>query len=96
MHDWKIDLEIFKVLHCLFYGVIIDLFGQMTSKQVLLFSRKLKQCESREGEHFRFSTQRFVAQWNCFLFVSVPSYDTTTEQAFVPGHLSRQPLGPGQ
>jgi len=21
---------------------------------------------------------------------------TTTEQAFVPGHLSRQPLGPGQ
>jgi len=24
------------------------------------------------------------------------SYHTTTEQAFVPGHLSRQPLGPGQ
>ena len=22
--------------------------------------------------------------------------DTTTKQAFVPGHLSRQPLGPGQ
>ena len=27
---------------------------------------------------------------------SFKAHNTTTKQAFVPGHLSRQPLGPGQ
>ena len=74
-----------KPVHQIYMHCIPEIYKMnYTGSQVLLFQSVMfgvRKCK--------------VHAWECTPIEFICFDGTTTAQAFVPGHLSRQPLGPG-